>query len=152
MKLIIDIPEEVKHKVYAYGLSLCPSDKEQLINAIMNGIPQQPCDDTIYRQAVLDTIAELNAISFYEAQEDSKECYYEIKQAIKSMPPASPKEPKTGQWILTMPRGTEEWCYKCSRCGFWKYKKTIDLSKFNYCPSCGAKMVERQEGDELNVM
>ena len=39
MKLIIDIPEEVKHKVYAYGLSLCPSDKEQLIHAIMNGTP-----------------------------------------------------------------------------------------------------------------
>lgn len=37
MKLIIDIPEEVKHKVYAYGLSLSPSDKEQLIKAIMNG-------------------------------------------------------------------------------------------------------------------
>ena len=39
MKLIIDIPEVVKHKVYAYGLSLSSSDKEQLIKAIMNGIP-----------------------------------------------------------------------------------------------------------------
>ena len=39
MKLIIDIPEAVKHKVYAYGLSLSPSDKEQLIKAIINGIP-----------------------------------------------------------------------------------------------------------------
>lgn len=39
MKLIIDIPKVVKHKVYAYGLSLSPSDKEQLIKAIMNGIP-----------------------------------------------------------------------------------------------------------------
>ena len=38
MKLIIDIPEAVKHKVYAYGLSLSPSDKEQLIKAIINGI------------------------------------------------------------------------------------------------------------------
>lgn len=38
MKLIIDIPEVVKHKVYAYGLSLGPSDKEQLIKAILNGI------------------------------------------------------------------------------------------------------------------
>lgn len=37
MQIVIDIPEEVKHKVYAYGLSLCPSDKEQLINAIKNG-------------------------------------------------------------------------------------------------------------------
>lgn len=39
MQIVIDIPEEVKHKVYAYGLSLCSSDKEQLINAIMNGTP-----------------------------------------------------------------------------------------------------------------
>ena len=39
MQIVIDIPEEVKHKVYAYGLSLCPSDKEQLIHAIINGIP-----------------------------------------------------------------------------------------------------------------
>ena len=39
IELVIKIPEEVKHKVYAYGLSLCPSDKEQLIHAIMNGTP-----------------------------------------------------------------------------------------------------------------
>ena len=39
MQIVIDIPEEVKHKVYAYGLSLSPSDKEQLIKAIMNGTP-----------------------------------------------------------------------------------------------------------------
>ena len=39
MQIVIDISEEVKHKVYAYGLSLCPSDKEQLINAIINGKP-----------------------------------------------------------------------------------------------------------------
>lgn len=57
------------------------------------------------------------------------------------------QEPKTGYWILTMPKGSEEWCYKCSRCGFWKYKKTIDLSKF-YCPNCGAKMVEPQESED----
>ena len=37
--IVIDIPEEVKRKVYAYGLSLCPSDNEQLIKAIINGIP-----------------------------------------------------------------------------------------------------------------
>lgn len=47
MKIIIDIPEEVKYKVYNYGLSLCPSDKEQLIKAIMNGTPleQEPCEN-----------------------------------------------------------------------------------------------------------
>ena len=39
MKLIIDIPKVVKYKVYNYGLSLCPSDKDQLIHAIVNGTP-----------------------------------------------------------------------------------------------------------------
>ena len=39
MKIVIDIPEEVKHEVYACGLWLCPRDEEQLINAIMNGTP-----------------------------------------------------------------------------------------------------------------
>jgi len=39
MQIVIDIPEEVKHKVYNYGLSLCPSDKDQLIRAIVNGTP-----------------------------------------------------------------------------------------------------------------
>ncbi len=48
------------------------------------------------RQALLDTISELNAISFYEAQEDSKECYYEIRQAVENMSPITPK-PKTKQ-------------------------------------------------------
>ena len=37
------------------------------------------------RQAVLNTLSELNAISFYEAQEDSKECYYEIRQVIEKL-------------------------------------------------------------------
>ena len=39
MKLIIDIPEVVKHKVYNYGLALGPNDKEQLVHAIANGTP-----------------------------------------------------------------------------------------------------------------
>lgn len=44
-------------------------------------------DDIISRKATLNAISELNAISFYEAQEDSKECYYDIQKMIKNMPP-----------------------------------------------------------------
>lgn len=50
-----------------------------------------------------------------------------------------------GHWILFMPRGSEEWAYKCSKCAFYKYRKIIDLSKFNYCPNCRAKMQEENE-------
>lgn len=71
MKLIIDIPEEVKHKVYAYGLSLSPSDKEQLIKAIMNGIPleQEPKTEQFAEwvaREIFDDMWEYNKDAFAE--------------------------------------------------------------------------------------
>ena len=70
MKLIIDIPEVVKHKVYAYGLSLSPSDKEQLINAIMNGIP-------------LDKIrAEIEGLTYYWCEVNPKSVIDDVLQII----------------------------------------------------------------------
>ena len=54
-------------------------------------LEQEPSGDVISRQAVLDTISELNAISFYEAQEDSKDCYYEIRNAIDNLPSVNPQ-------------------------------------------------------------
>lgn len=61
---------------------------------VIKALEQKPCVDAISRQAVLKTISELNAISFYEAQEDSKECYYEIRQAIENEPPVTLKGTK----------------------------------------------------------
>jgi hypothetical protein len=58
-----------------------------------SNVPDINDGDIISRQAVLDTLSELNAISFYEAQEDSKEAYYEIRQAIKNLQPVKPQEP-----------------------------------------------------------
>lgn len=86
--------------------------------------------------AVLDTISELNAISFYEAQEDSKECYYEIRDAIKQLPPAA-LYPKIGHWIKV--DNEEPIAYDCSEC------TAMVSRKYRYCPKCGAKMVEPQE-------
>lgn len=64
------------------------------------------------------------------------------------------QEPKTGHWIghgehcrnlgiMPSGLGAYEWCSNCD-CG-------IDVrewhrNKYNYCPNCGAKMVEPQEG------
>lgn len=60
MKLIVDLPEEVKHKIYAYGLSLCPSDKDQLIKAIMNGIPFDKIRDEIEKAVWEDIVVSLD--------------------------------------------------------------------------------------------
>ena len=67
MQIVIDIPEEVKHKVYNYGLSLCPSDKEQLIHAIMNGTPFPNCKDCKYIE--YDSVAKVDGIPLIVAHE-----------------------------------------------------------------------------------
>lgn len=93
---------------------------------------QEPCEDCISRQAVLDLIADYDL------------SMGQVVKCIHALPPVTP-QPKTGHWIECMPRGTEEWSYKCSECNFWKYKKTINLSKFKFCPNCGCRMVEESE-------
>ena len=95
--------------------------------------------DLISREAVLDTISELNAISFYEAQEDSKECYYAIKQAIKDLPPV---KPQTGHWIEKMDACECPYCHKA-----WDYCDN-DTEDFDYCPNCGAKLSENPTGSK----
>lgn len=105
------------------------------------GNEQEPCEDAISRQAVLDTISELNAISFYEAQEDSKECYYEIIQAIKDL---SPVKPQTGHWIKTIGENGITSAVRCSECGFEDNRYML----FRYCPDCGVRMITPQESEE----
>ena len=92
-------------------------------------------DDLISKQTVLDTISELNAISFYEAQEDSKECYYEIRQAIKDLSSVKQK-PQTGHWVKTIGENGITSAVRCSECGFEDNRYML----FRYCPNCGAKM------------
>ena len=56
------------------------------------------------------------------------------------------QEPKTGHWImtndyLTTAYGSADYV-KCSCCGEYS------LEEGDFCPNCGAKMVESQESEE----
>lgn len=72
-------------------------------------------DDLISKQdkrAVVNLIDNINAISFYEANEHSKECYYDIRNAILAMPeqeskwiPVSDRLPEENTYVLI----TAEW-------------------------------------------
>ena len=122
------------------------NDIMEMIQNFPSVKPQESCDvpdtnvgDIISKQTVLDTISELNAISFYEAQEDSKECYYEIRQAIKDLSPVKLQEPKTGHWIVH-PKGIYAHLV-CDKC----LSNAPYDCRTNYCPNCGAKMQEVEE-------
>ena len=88
--------------------------------------------DAVSRQEVLYLIA------------DDDLSMGQVVKGIHALPSVTPQEPKTGKWISTETKGVRYafWCrYKCSLCG--------GLSdRTNFCPNCGARMVEPQESKE----
>ena len=55
------------------------------------------------------------------------------------------QEPKTGHWEYVQYDSPNIGNYHCSEC---RETFPIDCSKWNYCPNCGAKMVEPQESED----
>ena len=84
--------------------------------------------DTIYREDAIKAAEELNAISFYELNEHSKEAFVEIRRALKALPSADRPQ---GYWIKT-----DVATYRCSECG--KIQYADDENELNYCCCCGS--------------
>ena len=111
--------------------------------------PQEPCENCISREAVLDAL-------HLEGRPTKRFDYFiAVKSDIIALPPVTPKE-KTGHWIDEaddIDAQFDRHEYKCSVCGrianyyvggnecWW------DIYKPNFCPNCGAKMVEPQESE-----
>lgn len=101
--------------------------------------------DCISREEAIKTIQRYGVGCFDADEFSPEECERFVIAKLNGLNSITPQKPRKGHWIECMPRGAEEWCYKCSECNFWKYKKTINLSKFSYCPNCGADMREVEE-------
>ena len=70
---------------------------------------------------------------------DKYKPYIECDDAIKQLPSVTPQEPKTGHWN-EIPK-YKDIAWQCSEC------ERFTTMKHNYCPKCGAKMVEPQESE-----
>ena len=66
----------------------------------------------------------------------------ELLDAIKELPSVTTE--KTGHWILTI----EDWNkWTCSECG-WSTRTDIHVKLgYDFCPKCGADMIEPQESE-----
>ena len=93
--------------------------------------------DAISRISVLDT---LDTTDEFMDEERTVENYKALlKECYKTLSPVTPKQ-KMGRWIDYQ---KNIWIYaQCSECG------TVHDTKTNYCPNCGAKMVEPQESED----
>jgi len=105
---------------------------------------QEPCDDTVSRQAALNSLIDNTNLDGY----DLAEALDAIKNKEKL--PSVTQKLKTGHWIFD--ETLVNW--RCSKCNetpkTMGYVGTADFmaEHFKFCNHCGAKMVEPQESEE----
>ena len=116
---------------------------EEAIEMAIKALEQEPCDvpdinvgDMISRQAVLDIVD-----SYSESRSNVEDVTQDMISDILALPLVNPQE-KTGHWITTRTfmHDGEFYCDRC-KCD------SPQNEKLDYCPNCGAKMVEQQESE-----
>lgn len=109
-------------------------------------LEQQPCDDCVSRQAVLEFL------KGFEILHNHDELRSNLIYGIMDMPPVM-TEPKMGRWMRKTKvegvydiAGIKTWGVKC-QCEKCDFTTTVieDFGYYNYCPNCGAKMQEVEE-------
>ena len=111
-----------------------------VLDLIDSAVEQEPCNDTISRQAVLDAISR---IGLFKSDTKEVQAVAECLRAVESLSPVAPQS-KTGHWIIV--DDCEKFIAKCSECG--QIEDSRMISKYPYC-HCGARMVEPQESEEV---
>lgn len=105
----------------------------------IKALEQEPCEDTISRQAAIEAI--VNTVSEIGLHDNSEVARYgaafrqhEIIDIIEGVPSAQPGR-KKGKWIYHPDWEDDGECpYECSECGMGSDYTT------KYCPRCGADM------------
>ena len=110
---------------------------EEAIKTVTELLKQQPCEDYISRQAVLEMqtnyVEDIGATSFWQMRDD-----------IRNLPPVIP-QPKIGHWITQWNVTHQKEYYCCSECRekfSYDGETGIEMNNYNFCPNCGAKMEE----------
>ena len=110
-----------------------------------NSIKTEISGDAISRQALLDDFGFSEKTRKYGGDHSGYNTMmlYEIQDIIESQPPVNPQ--KIGHWIWQ----TEN-IYRCSECGEDIYvKEVMNVPQYKCCPMCMAKMIEKQESEEV---
>ena len=114
---------------------LTRAERREFQQWISEALEQEPCEDAISRQAVIDELKRYFYNEYYQRTsiQDCRDCF--IEDVLKHLPPVTPQEPKTGHWIVETPGDgrTYETCDKCkvTHVLFGERDKGT-----NYCPNC----------------
>lgn len=120
------------------------SNTYQFIDAAVKLFKQEPCEDAISRQDVWFKLT--NGAYTGETIEQFID---RIAKEIENTLPVIPIR-KKGKWCKQTD-GYSNW-YECSECGYGDEGEMECISEYdvrtNYCPNCGAEMVDSQESEE----
>lgn len=110
-------------------------EQKEALDMAIKALEQQPCEDTISRQAAID------ATWFEPSYTDPLNVLTEVRDRLKALPSAQP-ERKKGKWIDYSDEGYVEcpFCHSATNCDGNK-------DELHFCFSCGADL--RGEQDEM---
>ena len=164
-KMRIKEPDELG-KAYNNALDFCLEmiDVYDKFREDEQALSQEPCDDAISRKkaicvisacdgksAQIEALEQLPSVTQtpkYWIDKDNK--LYKMPDDIPTMINALPSvTQKSGKWIEKDGWDGDVY-YECSICGepFCLIDGTPTDNMYNYCPNCGAKMVEPQESED----
>jgi len=101
----------------------------------IEALEQESCEDAISREDTLKAMIEQLGIRNEDYLLPAEATLYKV---VKNMPPVTP-QPKTGHWVSLYDVEAKVGWYECDRC------HTERAFNTNFCPDCGAKMIEPQE-------
>lgn len=116
--------------------------QEKLLNAVHiidEALEQQPCDDCISRQAVIEMAYDMSEI---DGEHFTEPCMVVNVEDIQKLSPVAPAE-KVGRWVYNKNLSTYYGdVYTCSECGERCLESCYDhIDKLpNFCPKCHTKM------------
>lgn len=122
-------------QAYGFNYSFVEEKIKETEKELLKASLQEPCEDAIRRQAVLDINERYHG-------KMPNHVNHEIWKEIKALPPVTP-QPKMGRWIKKA-SGSLIDRYACSACDKEpcqkKYRNTWGWDFTRYCPNCGRKM------------
>lgn len=123
---------------------VCDDELIEALEMAIKALEQEPCEDAISRQAVFDAL-DNHKYSNEFCKKHHIDWSINLSMAhiaVNDLPPVTPRQ-KYGKWIKqtlsVKPFGEDT--VLCDQCAFMTDKDSM----YNYCPNCGAKMVEPQE-------
>lgn len=114
----------------------------------IEALEQEPCNDAISRQAVLNYIGRI-----YNQGTGKQKSFEFIQKFVEKLQPVKP-QPKTGHWIehseikTTIPKYLM--FYECSECGDKHCFDKSVIHKKHFCNNCGARMESEVRNETSN--